>query len=280
MSTSNPSTPRTLIHDRTHLDWLTVTHDDGFALRSMLRGPTEVLGHGYSTYRRVEQDGYSTKYCSMGPDPRSHMLIMSGKALAAWRAQDDDQGVIFRLAFDGVHCTRLDLARNTAGPWTPYRLRERLEQDRFTSTWRNVTYICSKGGNALTVQLGSRQSAAILRVYDKKAETTAKGEACPFDRLSRWELEIKGDLAPVALRQISTLDSIDNELTGELRWPVERVHAAWLGQRLTLTSQPVDRANRNQARADTDPEWSSFLGIREDLKLVPDMDERGPRALA
>jgi hypothetical protein len=269
-----------LVHDRTHIDYLRVTHDNGRPLRDILRGPTEKLKGGLGVYPHAERDGHGAVYAAGGPEPRPFMLQLSGKPLAEWRAQAQDRDLIFQLAFDGVHCTRIDLARDTTGDWTPYRLREFLDAERHVTPWRSPPLYTQQKGGPLTVQLGSRTSDVMLRCYDKRGEMLAKREACAFSRLSRWELEIKGDLAPRAFEQLSMVPAERDETTGEERWPLERLHAAWLRPRLKLTSEPVNRSGNNQSRARVHPEWSEFLSVANRAVLLPGADERSPAQVA
>lgn len=268
------------VHDRTHIDYLRVTHDDGRPLRDILRGPTEKLKGGLGVYPLAERDGHGAVYASGGPEPRPFMLQLSGKPLAEWRAQAQDRDLIFQLAFDGVHCTRIDLARDTSGDWTPYRLREFLDADRYVTPWRAPPVYTQQRNGPLTVQVGSRTSDVMLRCYDKRGEMLAKGELCMLPRLSRWELEIKGDLAPRAFEQLSTVMPKRDEATGEDHWPLERLHAAWLRPRLKLTAESVDRRGKNQSRARADLDWLEFLSVSNGAVLLPGADERDPAQVA
>ncbi len=267
-------------HDRTLIDWITVTHDNGPHLAWCLRGPTETLAKGLNTYRTAIRDGHGTILAADGPQPRPYMLVMSGKALQAWRAERSVRELVLHLTSQNVRCTRLDLARDTSGPWTPYRLRDHIEEDRYIASFHKVTYTSGKGTTALTVQCGSRASASMLRCYDKKAEMEASGATCPFERLSRWELELKAELAHKALSRIARLHPQLDALTGVETWPLRTLHTAWLGQRLTLTTKPVDRDGKNQSRAATLPEWETFLAGAADDILSPGIDERSPAAQA
>ena len=142
-------------HDRTLIDWITVTHDDPRALACCLRGPTEPRKSGLLSFRTAVQDGHGTVLASDGPEPRPHMLVMGGKALDAWRAERAIRELVLHLVAAGVNCTRLDLARDTSGPWTPYRLRDHIESDRYVASWMKFTYHVGKGETGLTVRCGS-----------------------------------------------------------------------------------------------------------------------------
>ncbi len=265
-----------LVHDRTHIDWLTVTHDKRDPLSDFLEGPTESMPRGFNVYRSALRDGFGAVLAWDGPEERPALLTLPGKAMAQWRARHTDQDLVFRLAFDGVHCTRLDLARDTAGPWTPYRLREHIERERYVSQWRGFKYHCGQGGEALTVACGSRSSEVFLRVYDKRAEMASRGEACALPRLSRWEFELKGARAAKAFRQLSELSGCEDEETGEWAWPLGPVHAGWLRSRLVLTDERIDRENKNQQRARPNVDWLAFLRRARDTNLAPGIDERSP----
>lgn len=266
--------------DRTHLDWITVTHADVEVLREFLRGPVKRRTKGLNVYQRAMNDGHGAVLAWGGPEPRPAMLVMTGTALAAWRTDLTDRDLVEELAHVSAHCTRLDLSRDTSGPWTPYRLREFIEADRYVSRWHGFTYRCAKGGTALTVYCGSRQSEVMMRAYDKRAEMQEKGEPCPYERLSRWEFEIKGKRAPLAFAQLARLRAEVDPLTGEEVWPVRSIHSRWLGLQLRLTVDPVDKDNNNHARAVTDPEWERFVSTVHEGDLGIPADERTPQRVA
>lgn len=268
------------VHDATHIDYLRVTHDRGEPLRAILRGPTERIKGGIPMFPHAERDGHGTVYAAGGQEPRPFMLQLSGKPLAEWRAANDERDLVARLVAVGVHCTRIDLARDTSGEWTPYRLREFLDAERYVTTWRAAPVYTQTKDGPLTVQLGSRTSDVMLRCYDKRGERLANGEPCEFARLSRWELEIKGDLAARAFEQLTALPRTHDNETGEERWPLERLHAAWLRQRLRLTTSPVDREGKNQSRAELDANWLAFLAPSNGAVLVAGADERPPAQVA
>ncbi len=268
------------VHDRTIIDYVRVTHDDGTPLLPFLRGPTEKLKTGVGMYPLAHRDGYGTILAEGGPSPRPFMLQLSGKPLASWRAERRECDLIFELAKAGVHCTRIDLARDTSGEWTPYRLRAFLDADRYVSPWRAEPLYIQRKRGPLTVELGSRFSDVMLRCYDKRGERLAAGKPCPFPRLSRFELEIKGKLAPRAFEKLATLRPIVDVTTGEERWPIEGFHAAWLASRLKLTGASVDREGKNQKRALVHPSWARFLSASNGSVLDPAADERSAAQIA
>jgi len=261
-------------HDRTLIDWLTITHDDRAHLAQFLRGPRELRRSGIITYRTSYEDGHGAILGINGPEPRPFLLQMSGKPLASWRDENTQHELVSLLTEEEVRCTRLDLARDTTGPMTPYLLQEFIESDRTISKAEKPTYHHGKGNSGLTVYLGSPKSAFRLRCYDKKAEMASRDEECPFDRLSRWEIQLRGDLASSALFQLARVPLELDEETGVEEWAVRPLHAAWLGQRLRLTVDPVDREGKNHSRAETHPMWAEFLSGAADDILVGAIDER------
>jgi hypothetical protein len=262
------------VHDSTHLDWITVTSDRREALWELLRPPVAARRTGLGHYRESWEDGYGALFAESGPEPRPFMLRMSGKALDAWRADHSDRDLVYHLAFNGAHCTRLDLARDTSGVWTPARLWSYVKARRRVSSWQDFKEESDADGSVLVVRCGSRSSDAFLRVYDKRREMESRRAVCPFDRLTRWEFEIKGDLAPVAFEQLArALPEID-VATGVESWAMRGLHASWLGHRLRLTTRPVDHANKNQSKAEIDPAWAAFVATSSDVVLAPELDTR------
>ena len=262
-------------HDRTLIDYLTITHDNRAHLAHCLRGPVQRVRYAMKRYQSTYEDGHGTTLSSGGPEPRPHMLIMSGKPLAAWRAELSVRDLFVHLTEQDVHCTRLDLTRDTSGHWTPYLLRRLTEEDRYVSLWKRVFYQNLKSSGQ-TVVCGSRQSDFMLRCYDKKAQLERAKTPCPLDRLSRWELQLGGDLSSIALYRLAQLALRLDEETGAEDWPLRTFHSAWLGRHLRMTVEPVNRVSNNQSKAATRPDWDEFLADAADDILVPELDERTP----
>jgi hypothetical protein len=247
------------IFDRTHIDYLRVTTDEHVrVLRRALRGPIEIKANGLPHYSIVERDGYGTVLASGGPEGGRVMLQMSGEPLACWRAEKTERELVELLALPGIRCTRIDIARDTAGEWTPYRLREFLEAERYVSTWRRRPLYTHEQGGGLTVQMGARESDIMLRVYDKRAELLDAGKACDQDPFSRWELEVKGPLAKEAFGRVVAL-AWDRSEDDPASMALGMLHAAWLSERLRLTVEPVHREAKEQSRSKTDASWTEFL---------------------
>ena len=261
-------------HDRTLIDWLTITHGDRAHLGQFLRGRRDLRRTGIITYRTSYEDGHGGILGINGPEPRPFLLQMSGKPLASWREEFTQHDLVSALTQQDVRCTRIDLARDTTGPMTPYLIQEFIESDRTIATARKPTYHHGKGNSGLTVYLGSPKSGCRIRWYDKKVEMESRDEACPFDRLSRCEIQLRGDLAEIALFRLANVPLELDEETGVEEWPIRSLHSAWLGKRLRLTVDPVDRDAKNHSRAVTHPMWSEFLSGAADDILVGAIDER------
>jgi hypothetical protein len=266
------------VYDRTIIDYLRVTHDEGEFFRDVLRGPVEQLQHGVGMYGHAERDGHGTYFFAGGPEGGRFMLQMSGEPLEAWRETKSECELVDFLRTRGARCTRLDLARDTAGEWTPERLREFLDGDRYVTPWRKPPVYTQQRGGPLSVYMGSRKSEFMLRVYDKRGEQLGKERPCAHERLTRWEEEIKGELAAAAFRSLWIRVTVIAAATGEAEVhdppPPSALHSKWLGKRLRLTSQRVDRKNRDQSRAPTDPAWSEFLSTAAGPDLVAADDVR------
>ena len=120
----------------------------------------------------------------------------------------------------------------------------------------------------------------MLRVYDKRGEMLSKREPCPYERLTRWEEEIKGELAAQAFRLLWEEPLVIYEATGEATggepWPIHRLHAAWLSQRLRLTTTRVRRKKKKQSRATIDPAWAEFVAESNGSDLLREEDKRTP----
>jgi hypothetical protein len=272
------------VYDRTIIDYLRVTHDEGGFLRDILRGPVETLRRGLGVYPFAERDGHGAVYCAGGPEGGRSMLQMSGEPLAAWRGDHDEQSLIGYLASRGVRCTRIDLARDTAGEWTPERLRSYLDAERYVTLWRKAPRYTYEQHGPLSVYLGSRQSDFMLRVYDKRGEMLAKEKPCPHERLSRWEAQIADELAAVAFvhiwREPLVIFDDTGEATGGDPWPIRRLHSAWISQRLRLTTEPVRRESKEQSRSEADPDWTAFVADSDGSELLAEKDARTPEVQA
>jgi len=272
-TTERPSA-RALEHDAIHLDWFTATHDDLDELVQLTRGELRP-SRPFWPYKWAEEDEDGVRIMGGGPRPRPFLIEMRGEAFRRRRtAGKDDVGTVAMAAFNGLHCTRLDVARDVTNELTPAWLRDAWDSRRCVSLWRSRKWT-DEGDTGHMLRLGGAESLTALRVYDKRAEMLDKGEACSFARLTRWELVLRGERAAHALEQMSRLIVDTDPETGEDVWPLHPLWCSWVANNLMVTSEPVDRANKHQARAKTSPHpaWATFVSAQNGATLSSDARE-------
>lgn len=266
-------------HDDVHLDWATFSHDEQGDLYQLLHGE-RVNARPWWPYKWCQADADGAKLLGQGPAPRPFLLDFRGEALRRRRAAGlDDCGTIAMAAFSGLTCTRLDLARDVTSNLTPAWLWKARQEGRTRSLWRRWKWI-DEGGTGQMVRCGGKESETALRVYDKRAELLAKGERCPFPRLTRWELVLRGDRAHAAFLALADVHKQLDEATGAISWPIHQPWCSWVSRLLTVTSEAVDRANKHQSRATAAPEWTAFLSATDGTRLSPDVRELSPQERA
>lgn len=111
------------------------------------------------------------------------------------------------------YATRLDLALDDVGEkyFTVFEILKFLKSGNYVSRFKEWSFINafeSKDdfkdnliGN--TIYLGRRKSNIFLRIYDKYLETIYKTGYAPVDKITRWELETKGDGAQMIAQMIT-----------------------------------------------------------------------------
>lgn len=175
---------------------------------------------------------------------------------------------------DHGHVTRLDLAIDDTGE-AFYKLRELeaiLLEGNYVSkfrTWRAVReHMMSGDVIGDTIYLGSRSSSVMLRVYDKRLEQTAKGNA-PVDPDAgdwvRWEFELKNERAEIAAQHI-----IDGKAVGELCVGI-----------LQNYFRVIVQDDSNKSRCSMEEKWQRFIDgigalrlfIRHEGKTLDDKKE-------
>ena len=263
-----------LEHDAIHLDWMTATHHDLEQLRQLTRGELRE-SRPFWPYKWAEEDDDGVRILGGGPAPRPYLLEIRGEAFRRRRAAGkDDVGTVAMAAFNGLHCTRLDIARDVTNELTPSWLRAAWDEGRYVSLWRRRKWT-DEGETGHMLRVGSADSLVALRVYDKRAEMLERREACSFSRLTRWELVLRGERAASALDQLSRLFVDTDPNTGEEVWPVHEPWSSWLSASLTVTRSPVDRRNKHQkrAKASPDPAWDAFVSARNGATLSSEARE-------
>lgn len=223
------------------VDWVTATYDRG----------TEV--HGYTLaqcltlIRKLAQgNGSGYKMKSFGTNGYSGMQI----AGAAWARRDDSAmmklsgysaGLFQQLPdIDNARCTRLDVRLDCKWPksakpalahWA-YNTSREYKRTHAGRPWKQSIIV---GDDGNTCYLGSRQSAMLIRVYDKEAES-GKPE---YEGTWRIEIEFKEELANELfhrLRGARDVDAAASELVAThaerrgLYLPCAR-HDRWLPER-------------------------------------------------
>lgn len=170
---------------------------------------------------------------------------------------------ILRDIMDMGRLTRLDLAVDDIGCnyYSVNELADILDNGLYTSRFKSYVHIEKKGkGNTLgnTINLGSRRSDIMIRVYDKMLEQNAKKFATLVSYpWVRWETELHDDRAcSVALFLIGG-ESLSNIAIGILN------------NYLRL----IIRNNNRDSRCSTSEKWNSFLCGIQKIKLcqpIPD----------
>jgi hypothetical protein len=270
----SPADALTPEHDDIHLDWLTASHHDLEQLRQLTRGELRE-SRPFWPYKWAEEDEDGVRIMGGGPLPRPYLLEIRGEAFRRRRAAGkDDIGTVAMAAFNGLHCTRLDVARDVTNELTPAWLRDAWDAGRYVSLWRRRKWT-DEGHTGHMLRLGGADSLFALRVYDKRAEMLERRESCPFSRLTRWELVLRGERAARALDQLSRVIVGADPETGEDLWPVHPLWCAWLSNSLTVTREPVDRRNKHQERAKAAPDsaWEKFVSVRDGSTLRPEARE-------
>lgn len=171
------------------------------------------------------------------------LLTLTGQDLIEWGRVGGSAVSLLEWLYPGgkrrtpelrVRVTRLDLAVDVTDPIARpddiYEARgeartrvqkwSRVESDRMTGLWPGVT-----------VYVGSRQSARMLRIYDKAAEMELD---CPWVRL---ELELKKPVAEIVARMCARA-SVGDVARSVMR-DVLAVDVDWYNDMLNASSVPV-----------------------------------------
>jgi len=130
-------------------------------------------------------------------------LVMKGSGLTAARARGLDDAAVLALfaGWDGK-CKRIDLAvdvlHSAISPRSVYDLHEK---GHMQTAIQQHEWIWSPKGSTFYL----RGTDQVVRVYDKSAERARKGHELPRG-VTRFELELRGDLAERAFALVHGLD--------------------------------------------------------------------------
>lgn len=154
--------------------------------------------------------------------------------------------------------TRLDLAVDDKGChyFSLDDVLQVCDSDRLVTKFHGYCLNRSRdfGGEVTgnTVNFGSRNSLAFLRVYDKKLEQNRGGKnPVDFDWI-RWELELKKERAQTAAELIISGENIGSVIMGIL------------GNYVRI----IERDNENVSRCSVDPLWEKFMEGIKRLKMT------------
>ena len=97
----------------------------------------------------------------------------------------------------GIHLTRIDVAFDFInGEYEPMKhvvIRDKARQSEIRDV-SDLTSIYGSAGDLQTMYCGARSSDYMIRIYNKKIETTRHHSVLPDDveRWERWELQLRG----------------------------------------------------------------------------------------
>lgn len=162
--------------------------------------------------------------------------------------------------------TRLDLAfDDTNGLLDLEAIHKQILNGDIVTRWRKVSRISgSNVGSALvtgdTINVGSRQSDAYLRIYDKKLERKTKGaDVGGIEHWIRVELELKGDKA----NEFSSILA-ETAYGKSLKSPGELCASLLWGM---IDFKDRDQLDTNKSRWPTSEFWRTFVGQASKMKL-------------
>ena len=199
-------------------------------------------------------------------------LVSTPFGTMAYEADTEQSTVLIDLFREICLCgriTRLDLSVDDFGArfFTPLELSGLMESGQCSTRYRN--YNLYKGGSTstgemtgCTFNLGSRESACYLRVYDKQLEQNAKrvrrGESLLTEPWIRWELELKEQRANSAVQCLIKGMDLGDVIMGIL------------ANMLRLINKDNDR----KCRCSTLEKWELFLAGVAGLRLYQPPEPR------
>lgn len=247
-------------------DWLGLTFKETSLERVLIlfgRDQEWQATHGAQGYRAGYVRGDVKVFHDGAPDMGVHVEV-SGQGCRQLEAEEvvlDWQVSLVTWLAEGAKFSRLDLAiDDRAGLTNVQQVREAAEAGLVVSRWRDADprgRVCLKTGErkGQGCYFGSPQSKAVLRVYDKAAEQTEKGEAVEGPWV-RWELQLRDERADMMARLLAYCCN-DDQPAGELVLGV-----------LSSYIEFKDRGeDTNRSRWSASAWWSAFLGSVEKVSL-------------
>jgi len=162
--------------------------------------------------------------------------------------------------------TRFDLAfDDRSGLLNLDEIHEKILAGDVVTRWRKVSRISGAGVGTSrktgdTVNVGTRQSDAFLRIYDKKLERETKGvDVSNIEWWVRVELELKGDKANefssiLAQTAFGKSQKSAGQLCASLLWGM-------------IDFKDRDQSDTNKSRWPTSSFWRKFVGQASKMKL-------------
>jgi len=262
----------------------TVPHTAFYDLLQLLGADLQALDRGWRGYTSsgLVAGGFGRLGWNEDPARAGTMGVhfsLGSQALQHLAAVDprwaDVAGVLATLRSWGGHVTRLDLCWDDqdqdphGGLLDLGVMQDALERGIMTSRWRGGLTVKGWGRQegGRTLYMGSGQSDATLRTYDKRAERIAAGHADQVEGIGHWvrvELQLRRERAQAAARVFEDVNRdpgrVHRFLAGVLRGYVN-----------FLTPSTTDTNKRRWATA---PWWSAFLGAVEKAQLLVERVQR------
>ena len=194
-------------------------------------------------------------------------VSMSGDGCRAYFGRKSPYALILRIKQYHGTFSRIDCAIDDIGAeyFTVQDVIDHTKNNEVISKWRNVSVKQEFGISTLDktsdiIYFGSMQSNVFLRVYDKRLEQEAKGNACLSDWV-RWEIVYRDEKADALIDQLIVYDfDLGNVVVGVLSYYLR-----------IAVANPLDS---NRSRWDTLPLWARFIDGVSQLRLAVIKAER------
>lgn len=164
--------------------------------------------------------------------------------------------------------SRVDLAVDDIGArfYSMEDVLQVLNEGCFVSKFRSYRNVCEKTTSGAktghTIYMGKRTSEIMLRVYDKRLEQNGKNADSDAPEIMtdwvRWELELHGDRADRAVKELASGKELGEVCVGVL------------GNYMRV----INLDNSNKSRCSIDATWEWFLNGIAPLKLYVKKEKR------